>query len=339
LKDVQHYLGVDGGQSGTRAALVDRYGRVVVQTESGPLTHIVAPEGARMLQDALTAIRQGLAIGAEPAAVFLGVCAVTSGTRSQRIGEEIARSVWPSSKIRIEGDGLGAWAGGTGGAPGVTVAAGTGSIVEAVNERDEIAEAGGWGHLLGDPGSGWHIGSTAIRRLLRRWDRERSLSPLGHAILEALGVADPIEVLFLVYSDTQDPIPVSRLSRVVGRFAAAGDSEALEIQATCAVALADDVVSAICRLQWEREPVIVATLGQAFKSGPRYREAFERALREGSPVRVRIAAPVLSVLGGNAVMALRLGGVPVDDAVIARLVAEGLGPDPVEDDASDESPA
>ena len=324
--DGRLFLGVDGGQTSSRGALVTSEGRVIARAEAGGMTHAVAPEGVAMMRSALTDLREALAAHGAPEAVFMGLCAVTSGTRSQLLGQEVAAEVWPSARRQVEGDGVGAWAAGTGGRPGVAIVAGTGSVVEAINGRGEIAETGAWGHLFGDWGSGWHLGQTAVRRVLLRWDREQAISPLGEAILSALGVSTPIEILFLVYGSGADPVPIARLAEVVGRLAAEGDPEAIEVVEDCGASAADDVVNAIGRLEWTSEPVLVATLGNAFKSGPRHRAAFTAALEARSPRPVRIVDPVLSILGGDALMALRLGGVEPSEEIVGALVAGGLGP-------------
>jgi N-acetylglucosamine kinase-like BadF-type ATPase len=324
--DRRVFVGVDGGQTSSRGALVAADGTVVARAEAGGMTHAVAPDGVELMRRALLEVRDQFSDRDAPAAVFLGLCAVTSGTLSQRLGQEVAAEIWSSSLRQVEGDGVAAWAAGTGGQPGVAVIAGTGSVVEAINDRGEVAETGAWGHLFGDPGSGWDVGASAVRSVLRRWDRETATSALGSAILDALHVSAPIEILFLVYGGDADPVPIAKLAEVVARHAAQGDGEAIEILAACGARLADDVVNAINRLDWMTDPIPVATLGGAFMAGRWHRDAFREAVESRSPRPVRVVDPVLSMLGGDALMALRLGGIEPTDQVIRTLVEGGLGP-------------
>jgi len=58
----------------------------------------------------------------------------------------------------------------------VVTIAGTGSIavsfrIEQTGSLQELGRVGGWGWLLGDEGSGYHVGREAIREILRRADR------------------------------------------------------------------------------------------------------------------------------------------------------------------------
>ena len=322
------FLGLDGGQTGTRAVVVTEDGHVLCRAEAGGLIHALAPGGDARLQDAFTTIRDATLVeGRAPDVVFLGTTAVVPGTASEPVGVEIAAEIWPTSLRVVEGDGIIAWAGATGGAPGVAAMAGTGSVVVAVNERGERAETGGWAWIFGDPGSGWQIGSNAVRRMLQRWDRDRSVSPVGRAVLEGVGAVAPPEVPDRVYSGEIDYVEVARLAEKVVSLALFGDAEATLIVGGAAADFAVDVAAAVDRLAWEREPVLVGTLGRIFRAGDIYRVPFLRALEGLTPRRVRLADPVLTGVGGAALLALQAGGLATGAEIVATLVREGLGGD------------
>ena len=67
--------------------------------------------------------------------------------------------------------------------------------------------------------------------------------------------------------------------------------------------------------------------------------AFEEAVREQSPVAVGFAEPRLSMPGGDALLACRLGGIPLTQDLVASLAANGLGPDLVDDQELPGDPA
>jgi N-acetylglucosamine kinase-like BadF-type ATPase len=320
------FLGVDGGQTGSRGVLVAEDGRVIRRAEAGGLIHVLEPGGAELLRAALRGLRDATTVdGRTPDVVFLGLTAIVPGTASEPPGIEIAAEVWPDSQRVVEGDGIVAWAGATGGAPGVCAMAGTGSVVEAVNERGDRVETGGWAYLFGDPGSGWDIGSTGVRRMLQRWDRDLSVSAVGRVILAGTHSTIPPEVPDRVYSREIDYVEIARLAEKIMGLALAGDPEAVEIVTAAAVAFAADAAAAIGRLTWEREPILVGVLGRVFQAGDLYRAAFLRALEGLTPRRVRLADPVLSGLGGAALLALKAGGIEPNAALVATLIKEGLG--------------
>jgi N-acetylglucosamine kinase-like BadF-type ATPase len=322
------FLAVDGGQTATRAVVVDQAATIRHRSEAGPLIHALAPGGRERLVDALGAIRdQCAADGIEPAVVFLGLTAITIDTPAEPLGKEIAEGLWPNADRVVEGDAIVAWAGATGAAAGVVAMAGTGSVVFAVNEAGQQVQAGGWSYLFGDPGSGWHIGRTTVTRMLQRWDREQAVSPLGQAVLDHLGSSGPPDLADRAYAGEFDLVRIARLTEIVAGIAAAGDLEAEGILEECAAAFSVDVAAAIGRLEWRSEPVLVATLGRTFRSGAGYRAAFRAALEDRTTHRVRLAEPVLSGLGGAALLALRRAGIDPSASLVGRLLEQGLGPD------------
>ena len=319
------YLGVDGGQSGTRGVLVSGDGTVLATAESGGLLDAVAPGGVERMREVLTVIRDACAAPGKPEGVFLGLTATVTGTPIQKLGEAVAVELWPDSLTRVEGDSLVAWAAGTGGQPGVTAMAGTGSVVAAVNEAGDTIECGGWGYVFGDWGSGFHMGAAAVRRMVQRWDRDRGESPMGTEINKAMGVAAASEIPPLFYSASIDIADVARLAKIVSRLANAGDPEATAVLAECGATFGDDVANAIARLTWIADPVPVAMVGRAFGAGPAYTRAFKDAVNAKSPRPVVFNDAVLSTLGGAAMLALGLGGIEPSAELVARLAAQGLG--------------
>jgi len=324
--DSRTFLGVDGGQTGTRAVVVGADGGVLCRAQAGGTIHALAPGGEPVLREALTAIRDRVrAAGCDPDVVFLGLTGVVPGTASEPIGVAVAADVWPSSIRIVEGDGIIAWAGATGGAPGVAATAGTGSVVVAINERGDRAETGGWGYLFGDQGSGWHIGSDAIRLMLRQWDRTRSITAVGRTILERTAAATVPEVPDRVSAADLDHRDVARLAEPIIALARRGDEEAAGIVAGAAADFAVDVAAAVDRLDWEEEPVLVGVLGKIFRAGPVYRDPFLAALQGLTARRVRLADPVLTGLGGAVLLAMRAGGIAPTPALIETLVRQGMG--------------
>ncbi|WP_200949678.1 N-acetylglucosamine kinase [Leifsonia sp. Root227] len=65
---------------------------------------------------------------------------------------------------------------------------GTGSIVVAKTPDGKSLYAGGWGWLVGDPGSAWGVVRESIRRLTEESDAGRANDPLRYALLRLAGV-------------------------------------------------------------------------------------------------------------------------------------------------------
>ncbi|MEE8583245.1 MAG: BadF/BadG/BcrA/BcrD ATPase family protein, partial [Acidobacteriota bacterium] len=121
------------------------------------------------LETALSSLEEASAAALKSASIQPGrvqaVCAGLSGiTRNPDRGlfEQPLRQRFPDALLRLESDALVALAGATEGRPGVIVISGTGSVALGINSQGERILCGGWGHLLGDEGSG----SDLVRKAL-----------------------------------------------------------------------------------------------------------------------------------------------------------------------------
>jgi glucosamine kinase len=131
---------------------------------------------------------------------------------------------------------------------GIAVICGTGSVAWGRNEVGETARAGGWGHLLGDEGSGYWVTREAVRHALRQADRGVAADPLSDAIAAASGVRTAYEVLAKFYAE-----PVRRswaqLSSVVFDLARQGDAAAGRIVADTAEAITVQIAAVAAQLR------------------------------------------------------------------------------------------
>ena len=165
------FVGVDGGSTGTRAAICDRDGRLLAGITTIGLIPMLRRDGGRRLRDVLTTVAGAIPSGAHVASVYLALTGVDlPEDAAGRAAMEVGRAVWPDSMIVVGNDGMAAWAGATGCRPGVAVMAGTGCVIVASDEGGRIIRTSGWGPTLGDAGGGWGIGVAALREMLARYD-------------------------------------------------------------------------------------------------------------------------------------------------------------------------
>src|SRR5699024_12039562 len=71
------------------------------------------------------------------------------------------------NKLIVENDALSVLFGMTKGDPGAILIAGTGAIGFAYDGGNNPVRGGGWGHKVGDDGSGYWIGKEAILAILK----------------------------------------------------------------------------------------------------------------------------------------------------------------------------
>ena len=132
----------------------------------------------------------------------------------------------------------------------VTLVVGTGTIACGRNGTSGSARVGGWGYLLGDEGSGFAIGLAGLQAVCKSHDRLDASTPFQIALLDAIEINKPSELVGFIY---QNPLPrdkVAALSEIVIRFAIA-DPVAAKILAESIQAMSDLVVTTASRLSLE----------------------------------------------------------------------------------------
>ena len=80
-----------------------------------------------------------------------------------------AGDVFDPQSLILESDACMALEGVTGGDKGMIVICGTGSMA-LLDDGNGQRAAGGWGYLLGDPGSGYGIAMAGLRAAIRHWE-------------------------------------------------------------------------------------------------------------------------------------------------------------------------
>ena len=148
-------IGIDGGASSTRAAIIDRDLRATAEGLGGPADHFSADGGkerlAKSLAEATSPLLPSMAAdGMVPEAVCLGLTGASIPGKKQAALEALA-DLFPGIPLYVESDTVTAWAGAHAGQDGVVVIGGTGSVAYGRCGQDEIRK-GGFGYLLGEIG-------------------------------------------------------------------------------------------------------------------------------------------------------------------------------------------
>jgi N-acetylmuramic acid 6-phosphate etherase len=148
-------LGIEGGGTKTVALLDNGQRRVF-----GPLNLKLCTD-----RQILAVLRQ---FQPTRAAICLAGCRTPADR--QRL-QQLAGRAWPGVPVFVGNDLDSGLAAAFGTKPGILVISGTGSVVIGRNAAGQTARAGGWGHLLGDHGSGYWIALTGLRAAVRDFDR------------------------------------------------------------------------------------------------------------------------------------------------------------------------
>jgi N-acetylglucosamine kinase len=262
------FLGVDGGQSSTKAIIGDEAGRMLGEGAGGPCNHARAGEGRarfeRGMRESLRAACESAGLDAASAR-FEAACFGMSGGPDDK--EAILREILPARRVIVTTDAAIALAGAVEGGNGVIVIAGTGSIAYGKNAAGKTARAGGWGYIFGDEGSGFDVVRQALRAVLRAEEGWGPEAPrLRRELLAATGAANANDALHRLYGDEWPRSRTAALAAAVDAAARDGDRMAADVLNRTAHELAMLAASVRGQLWPAGEQVQVAYIGGVFKS-------------------------------------------------------------------------
>ncbi|WP_374314167.1 N-acetylglucosamine kinase [Microbacterium sp.] len=289
LAPARGVLAIDAGQTGIKVR-VTQGGTVREEIFPGILTH-------EPLIPQLAAIARKVLAGGDTtvASVAAGVSGLTSreaDAAALLAGISDARV----RDVRLAHDSTTSFLGALGLGPGAVVAAGTGVVTLAVG-ASHVARVDGWGHIMGDAGSGYWIGREALDAAMRSYDgrgpqtalrrvAEERWPDLGRAYIELQSSSERVSIVASFAAD-------------VARLAAEGDAVAQLISTRAGAELAHSVETALRRV--DAEDADVCAIGGVFGSAA-VREAFATHLASHAP-RARIVEPLGAGLDGAAALA------------------------------------
>lgn len=250
------YLCVDGGQTKTAVSLLDEEGKTIESWRAGPLTTPSKPGAADNLRRVVRGVCEELlrrlehSAGAPPEAACFSLTGYREGDEivPPLVREEVRKVIPDFEEVHVIPDYLGNWAAATAGEPGIMIISGGGAVAYGRNASGDSAKVGGWGHLLGDEGSGYWIGLSAIKTTLRARAGMAPRTKLEEQVMETLQVHDDRELLENAYSGGISASEIAGLVPLVTSLARQGDEPAARIMEQAAAHLVELGVAMLARL-------------------------------------------------------------------------------------------
>lgn len=239
MDDSQFVIGIDGGGTSTVCLLASVRGEIVARADAPASNHRKSD-----LTEARGAIAEGIkrlarqSIGSDGFArgQLVSVCAGLAGVDTRRDAEtlhdvlcDMLAGVAPCARLQVVNDGQIGLQGALGTDAGVLVISGTGSIVWAQCDDGRRIRVGGWDYILSDEGSGYSIGSRALRAVAAAHDRRTQETSLTGYVLAAFDATDFDDLLEHIYHEEMTPARIASLAPVVDRAASEGDSVAATV--------------------------------------------------------------------------------------------------------------
>lgn len=265
-------LGIECGATRTVAIMADADRRLLQRTTAGPAN-------LRLIADkALERHFRGIAKGfPAPTSIAIGMAGARTERDFDRIREAAARA-WPNLPCYVTNDLETALAAAPSKAPvRVLILSGTGSCCFGVCEKGQKVKVGGWGHILGDKGSGYEIGLRGLKASVYYYDRDGIWSRLGQRLLRKLAFNEPNELIGWVLNASKSDIA----ALAVEVFAAWHDKDpiASDIIEAAANSLANDGVACAKRLA-KKGQVQFVLAGSVLLQQPRFAKGITILLRK-----------------------------------------------------------
>lgn len=267
--------GIDGGGTKTKVVVASPEGEALLSQVFGPfnLNSIGAERFAALLDEICTWLNQQ--------GQCLALCIGSAGISNQEMTRLVAGGMQRGGikNWKLVGDQVIALNGALEGQPGIALIAGTGSICFGKNAAGQFARSGGWGHLIGDEGSGYALGRDALTAVARAWDGWGERTLLSELLASELGLDDQKKIISYTYGG--DKSRIAALSRLVEQAAARDDHVALGIICANAV-LMTRLVGTVAK-QLELEAPEVAMLGGLLENETMLRAQFQAEMAKQYP--------------------------------------------------------
>lgn len=303
------FLGVDGGGTKTRFALIDGEGRVLAQAQQGTTYH---PQvGFEAVREILTAgVHQVLQEAGLPGTniryAFFGLPAYGEDRHATSLLQAIPHAVLGHDRYACDNDMVCGWAGSLACSDGINIIAGTGSMGYG-QRQGTAARAGGWGEAFSDEGSAYWIAAQGLNAYSRMSDGRLPKGALHAVFNEELALEQDLDICARVYGEqAYSRGDFAKLSLLVAKAARLGDAAAGRIYAQAGNELAQ-IADALRRSLGfaDDEIVPLSYSGGAFSAGDLLLTPFKESLRSASP-DFELRAPLHEPHYGAAMYAAKL---------------------------------
>ena len=265
---------------------MDESGVVLARSRSGAsnAVNVGAEASAAALADAgLQALRSATLPATDIAYILAGI----SGAGEPRVRcdiQEKLKRTFPKAAIIVTSD-LVLTLGATGEIPSVVVIAGTGSAVLGRTAPLKLARAGGFGPIIGDPGSANDIGRKTVALCFQKFLNNEKF-PLADEICRAFGCTWS---QFVDLLRDQPTVIFPKLFPIVAKAAESGDPAARGILASAAKDLQEQVREVVHQLQLQNTNFFLAKTGGVFEGSAFVNEQFDGLIR-GMVPKARIGS-------------------------------------------------
>jgi len=308
------FSGIEGGATKTVCVVGSETGQLLGVGYGGSSNYLTAgiAKMKESLADSLQIALQTGGVQGPPETVYAGLAGVGL-LDPQREARLALQEATRTKKVLVNSDGYVALYGSFVGKAGMIVISGTGSIAMGFNERGKFARVGGWGYLLGDEGSAFHVGLEGVRAVVKSHDGSLPLTSLAERALSFFHIQRIEELVKVFYLEDLRKEKVAAFSAEVVEAASKGDTVAASIINSECVAL-KTIVKALQENLSLKTPRL-ALSGGVFEGSEWFRKRFVEEL--GSDFE--IAKPLHRAVTGAFMLALTSSGIELTPRILENI--------------------
>ena len=266
---MKYYLGIDGGGTKTTVAVSDDNGKILFK-ESGKTINFYSvgmDKARRNLDEIIEKVAQKLNTDCFEG-VFVG-CSALDNEADEKTINALCGGI-KSEKIGMNSDLYIALKSVDSQLCPCVAICGTGSMATGEDENGNIVISGGWGHIIGDEGSGYAIAVNALAKCCTLCDAGKT-SPLLEKANGFFSVDDFRKVIDIIYSADTTKDLIAGFAAEVSNLCDT-DSDAKEIVIEQAHKFANTVIILLNKVE---KCTVLGLYGGVFEHNQLFREVFE----------------------------------------------------------------
>ena len=278
---MKYIIAIDGGGTKTKAYIGNEKGEVLGASEGGPSNyHSVGITGVR---SSLNSVVQALCSAVNINKDNIDVVSLGLAGMDRAVDRRIIKALL--SDIGIEGscifnnDAMTALIGAHGIKEGVVTICGTGSICLGIDRNGRIARTGGWGHVIGDEGSGYDIGIKCLKAVMKSHDKRGGNTLLKDKVLKYFNISSPEDLVKQIYEGSSKD-SIAGLAALTAEAAFEADATAKNILEKAVLDLVEMTEAVINELYSEDDRILLSTAGGIFSNIDFVAERFSLELRK-----------------------------------------------------------
>ncbi|NLB36595.1 MAG: hypothetical protein GX824_04750 [Clostridiales bacterium] len=320
MNNKKYFLGVDGGGTKTTAVVSDSSGRVLCACEGESINYY-----AIGLEKARSNMKKVFASVSEKCGIvffdgaFIGMSALNSRADEKEL-RAFTGGVVNAAKTDMASDLYVALEALLEKGECAVAISGTGSMSIARDKKGKTSCIGGWGHILGDEGSGYSIALEAIRAAIRAYEGSAPKTELTNAVLEHYKINKPQELIDLFYNKPIEKKEIAAFAIPARLCAQNGDEIAAQIILKNADDFSKTVLALLCRYS---NGIRIGLWGGIFQHCPQYLNRFSKNLADKGYTNVGLLQYPPEI--GAIFAAMKLCGLEISECIQTNLkqYAEG----------------